>query len=138
MTKPAPRVRYSRQRQLVWDYMKGADEFLTAQQVHALVTEAGATVGLATVYRNLQALEADGQLDTIYTPEGEMAYRHCSSGHHHHLICRRCSTAIEISGGGIEEWSQAVAAEHGFIDVEHFAEIYGLCPSCQETSNGTR
>lgn len=135
MSKPVPRVRRSRQRQLVWDLMKGSDEFLTAQQVHALLAEAGATVGLATVYRNLQALEADGQLDTIYNSDGEMAYRYCSAGHHHHLICRSCATAVEISGGDLETWSDAIAREHGFTDPDHFAEIYGICPACQDPTS---
>lgn len=126
----APRPRLTRQRQLVLDRLDNADEFLTAQQVHAALRTEGESIGLATVYRGLQWLAEAGLVDTIRTTEGEAAYRRCTPVHHHHLICRRCGRAIEVSGGQLESWSRQVAAEHGFRDVEHFVEVYGICSAC--------
>jgi Fur family ferric uptake transcriptional regulator len=129
-TDPVPRPRLTRQRQLVADHLDGSDEFLTAQQVHAALRADGESIGLATVYRNLTWLAEADMLDAIRNPEGEMAYRRCSPAHHHHLICRRCGRAVEVAGDILEQWSQRVAAEHGFIEPEHFVEIYGICSEC--------
>lgn len=70
--------------------------FLTAQQVHDQLRNRGDQVGLATVYRNLQTMAEDGELDAIRAEDGEMTYRRCSSAHHHHLVCRNCGKAVEI------------------------------------------
>lgn len=125
-----PRPRLTRQRQLVFDHLVDSDEFRTAQQVHAELRTDGETIGLATVYRGLQWLVEAGLVDTIRNPDGEATYRRCSPAHHHHLICRRCGRAVEVAGDTLEEWSQQVAAEHGFREPEHFVEVYGICSAC--------
>lgn len=125
-----PRPRLTRQRQLVFDHLVDSDEFRTAQQVHAELRTDGETIGLATVYRALQWLTEAGLIDTLRTPEGEVAYRRCSPAHHHHLICRRCGRTVEVAGDELETWSQKVAAENGFREPEHFVEVYGICSSC--------
>lgn len=130
MSTGAPRPRITRQRQLVLDHMDSADEFRSAQQVHAALLAHGESIGLATVYRSLQWLVDAGMIDTIRTTEGEAAYRRCSPAHHHHLICRRCGRAVEVAGDALEQWSQQVAAEHGFQEPEHFVEVYGTCSEC--------
>jgi Fur family ferric uptake transcriptional regulator len=30
----------------------------------------------------------------------------------------------------VERWADRVAAEAGFVDVDHTVEIFGLCPGC--------
>jgi len=47
----------------------GCDEFRSAQEIHAALGGSGTRVGLATVYRNLQAMVADGEVDVIRTAE---------------------------------------------------------------------
>lgn len=128
-TEPT-RPRITKQRQLVLDHMIATREFLTAQQVHAELRSNGESIGLATVYRALQGLAKAQLVDSIRTAEGETAYRRCSDMHHHHLICRECGRTVEIVGDELESWAQRVAAEHGFTEPEHFAEIYGLCSRC--------
>jgi len=34
----------------------------------------------------------------------------------------------------VEAWAATIAAEHGFTDVTHDVELYGLCASCGATS----
>ena len=71
-----------------------------------------------------------GDVDVIRNGDGEAAYRRCSTGHHHHLVCRSCGRAVEVSGPAVEHWANAVAAEHGFRDVSHDLEIFGTCSNC--------
>ena len=71
-----------------------------------------------------------GELDVLRNADGEAAYRRCSTGHHHHLVCRSCGRTVEVSGPAVETWANAVAAEHGFRDVSHDLEIFGTCGDC--------
>lgn len=129
-----PRPRNTRQRRLISEQLAARSEFRTAQQVHAELAETDETPSLATTYRVLASLAETGEADTWRTPDGELAYRHCSPGHHHHLICRNCGLTIEISGGPAEAWVASVASQHGFTQPDHRVEIFGLCSACSHTS----
>ena len=122
--------RPTRQRAAIAHALEGCDEFRSAQEIHAALTGSGTRVGLATVYRNLQAMAADGEVDVIRTPEGEAVYRSCSTHHHHHVVCRSCGLAVEVTGDAVERWADAVAAQHGFTQVRHTVEMDGLCADC--------
>ncbi len=107
-----------------------ANDFLSAQELHAQLRDAGRSVGLSTVYRAVQALAAAGEVDVLVSGDGEARYRSCSRGHHHHLVCRRCGRTVEVRNPSVEAWADRVAAEHGYIDVSHTLEVFGICPTC--------
>ena len=87
-------------------------------------------MGLATVYRALQAMADSGQVDALRT-EGEILYRQCRrTVHHHHLVCRNCGLTVEFQGDVVERWAAELAAANGFVQVEHRLEFFGLCPAC--------
>ncbi|HWV26928.1 MAG TPA: Fur family transcriptional regulator [Aeromicrobium sp.] len=122
--------RSTRQRRAVAAILAELDGFASAQEIHDALRRRGESVGLSTVYRNLQALAEASEVDALRNDEGETLYRQCSSGHHHHLVCRSCSRTVEVEGPTVERWADAVAAEHGFRDVEHTLEIFGTCADC--------
>jgi Fur family ferric uptake transcriptional regulator len=122
--------RNTRQRGAVTALLAEVDDFATAQELHAKLRERGERVGLTTVYRALQALADANEIDVMRLPTGEQLFRRCSSGHHHHLVCRSCGRTVEVAGPAVESWATRVAAEHGYADVSHTLEIFGTCPSC--------
>lgn len=122
--------RRTRQRAAVDRILGEAADFRTAQQIHDELRHAGERVGLTTVYRALQTMADTGELDAIRTADGEMSYRRCSGGHHHHLVCRSCGRTVEVTGPTVEKWANAIAAENGFRDVNHELEIFGTCSNC--------
>ncbi|MCI2240132.1 transcriptional repressor [Paenibacillus sp. TRM 82003] len=126
-----PARRSTRQRSAVSALLDEADAFLSAQELHARLRERGESIGLATVYRALQALAEDGDVDVLRTDEGgEAVYRRCSTGHHHHLVCRSCGRTVEVEGPTVESWARRVGAAHGFTQVEHVVEVFGVCAEC--------
>jgi Fur family ferric uptake transcriptional regulator len=130
LTTPTPR-RETRQRSAVRAALENVGEFQSAQQLHARLRTGGDGVGLATVYRTLQHLADDGEVDVLRTGEGEAVYRRCSTArHHHHLVCRRCGRAVELDAVAVERWAGRIGEEHGFSDVEHVVEIFGTCADC--------
>ncbi len=125
-----PAVRSTRQRAAVSALLDELDGFRSAQEVHDLLRHRGERVGLTTVYRTLQVLADAGEVDVLRTGDGEVTYRRCSQGHHHHLVCRVCGRTVEVDGPAVERWARSVAAEHGFVDVSHTLEIFGTCADC--------
>jgi len=122
--------RNTRPRRVLGESLASGSEFRSAQDIHQALRASGEKVGLATVYRSLQAMAANNEVDAVRSESGEVVYRRCSPTHHHHLVCRTCGHTIEVAGPGVERWTKAVAAEHGFEDVSHTIEIFGICPDC--------
>ncbi|WP_170323991.1 Fur family transcriptional regulator [Cryptosporangium phraense] len=122
--------RTTRQRTAVMALLSEVEEFRSAQELHELLRHRGESVGLTTVYRTLQALADAEEIDVMRPPGGEHLYRRCSSGHHHHLVCRVCGRTVEVAGPTVESWANKIAAEHGFADVSHTLEIFGTCAEC--------
>jgi Fur family ferric uptake transcriptional regulator len=122
--------RSTRQRAAVSAALDAVSDFRSAQELHDLLKQRGENVGLTTVYRTLQTLAEQGEVDVLRTGDGESVYRRCSRGHHHHLVCRKCGRAVEVEGPAVERWADKVAAEHGYVEVSHTVEIFGLCPTC--------
>lgn len=130
MAATAPQARTTRQRAAVAAVLDELDEFRSAQDLHAMLRQRGEGIGLSTVYRTLQALSDAGEIDVLRTRDGESVYRRCSSGHHHHLVCRSCGRTVEVEGPAVERWAVRVAIEHGFTDITHTLEVFGTCSSC--------
>jgi Fur family ferric uptake transcriptional regulator len=125
--------RVTRQRTAVAEALIALDDFRSAQQLHEYLRAHGDSIGLATVYRTLQALAEAGQVDVLQTADGESLYRRCERReHHHHLVCRSCGATVEIDGPNVESWASQVGAAHGFTDVEHTIELFGTCQACRE------
>jgi Fur family ferric uptake transcriptional regulator len=125
-----PHRRETRQRAAVARALDHVDEFVSAQELHTRLRESGDGVGLATVYRTLQHLAEDGEVDVLRISENESVYRRCSLGHHHHLVCRGCHRTIEVDSVATERWAHRIAAENGFVDVDHVVEVFGTCADC--------
>jgi len=127
----APTVpRSTRQRTAIAEVLDEVDDFRSAQELHDLLRQRGASVGLATVYRTLQGLADAGEVDAVRSPDGGTAYRRCSPRHHHHLVCRECGRTVEIEEPAVEAWAERIGREHGFGDVTHTLEIIGTCSDC--------
>lgn len=122
--------RNTKQREEVWQVLERTPGFVSAQVLHQELHRSGSTIGLATVYRALNALAEEGTIDALAI-EGENLYRACSPGHHHHLICRVCGVAKEITAHPVEAWAKEVAAESGYSEPQHVVDIFGTCASCQ-------
>ncbi|WP_353953444.1 transcriptional repressor [Knoellia sp. S7-12] len=122
--------RPTRQRAALAELMAATPEFVSAQELHSKLQSRGDSVGLATVYRNLQAMAADGDVDVVRTDDGECVYRSCATdAHHHHLVCRECGRTVEVEGPAVEKWATEVASRNGFTDVTHTIELFGTCTS---------
>ena len=125
-------VRSTKQRNSVIEILKENAGFISAQALHVILRNSGSSVGLSTVYRTMTSMLKSGEVDVVLREDGEALYRLCSTGHHHHLVCRVCGTAIEIQAEFVEAWAHDISNAHGFSDIDHTVEIVGTCKRCNK------
>ncbi len=131
-------LRPTRQRTAVAEALARSGRPVTAQALHARLTRSRPGPGLATVYRTVQALAEAGLARTFPAGDGELAYKLCDPGHHHHLICEGCGLVIEIPSCEVEPWAARAARRRGFALSSHQAEVFGLCADCSGQARGRR
>ncbi|MDQ3659562.1 MAG: transcriptional repressor [Actinomycetota bacterium] len=125
----------TRQRAALARMMDDLESFLSAQEIHARLRESGAAVGLTTVYRNLQTMAERGEVDVVRRGDGEALFRKCETReHHHHIICRSCGFSVEIENDDVERWALRAARRHGYTEVTHDLELFGVCETCSADS----
>lgn len=104
--------------------------FASTKEIYQLLLKSGESIGLTTIYRALQSLVSEKVVDQLRREDGEAIFRLCGNSHHHHLVCKKCGKTVEIEGSAIEKWTKNMAAEHGFRELSHTAEIFGICSKC--------
>jgi Fur family ferric uptake transcriptional regulator len=89
---------------------------------------------LATVYRSMHLLESMGMVKRFEFGDGVARFellKEGDSGHHHHLVCTRCSGVVEIEECIMEQMEAKLAERNGYKGVTHKLEFFGVCPKCQ-------
>ena len=125
--------RTTAQKTAIHNQLRQTQDFISAQELHKQLQEQGIRIGLATVYRQLNALAASGHADTLRMG-GEQLFRDCaerSPEHHHHLVCEQCGKTVDIEPPE-EQWFTQVAQHHGFKVRTHVIEIFGICQECAQ------
>jgi Fur family ferric uptake transcriptional regulator len=118
------------QKTAVKEALNASTGFVSAQELYQALVLQGQKIGLTTVYRALTDLVQVGEADSLASAEGETKYRNCTTDHHHHLICRKCGRAVEFELAGFEAAADQLARSHGFKDVSHSIELFGICGDC--------
>ncbi|MFT4013611.1 MAG: Fur family transcriptional regulator [Paracoccus sp. (in: a-proteobacteria)] len=117
-------VRITRQRAALLRVLASSDDHPDATLLHRRATKAGAGVSLATVYRTLSALEAQGVILKLEF-EGEAARFEPADGRHHdHMIDIETGEVMEFVNDRIERLQAEIAAEMGYEIVRHRLELY--------------
>jgi Fur family ferric uptake transcriptional regulator len=125
-------LRETPQRLLVLYALANEPHDATAQELYERLRAGGSPIGLATVYRTLASLSESGAVDTFAHRRGELCFRLCSTGaHHHHLLCSGCHKVVEISDCDLDGWVNEIAAAHGFAAERHELEVTGVCSACR-------
>ncbi len=107
---------------------------LSAEDVLNLGRERVERLNLATVYRNLRIMVAEGILRRLNHPELGPLYERTDISHHHHFHCRRCDRIYELAGCALDVSGSTPA---GFRTDEHEVFLYGVCAACSCESAGS-
>lgn len=109
-----------------------------ADTVLKAVREGYGAVSMQTVYDALHAMTAHGIIRRI-EPAGQSAlYERRIGDNHHHLVCRRCATIVDIPCAVGETPCLTAAHESdlsaGFEIDEAEVTYWGVCAECRATT----
>ncbi|HXH71729.1 MAG TPA: transcriptional repressor [Mariprofundaceae bacterium] len=127
-------VKLTAQRQAILDLINRSNRHWDAEEVARSLADAGQSIGIATVYRGLAALENEGLISSIQLTD-KKRYERADKAHHDHLICTICGRIEEFSHATIEALQLAAARDKGFEITGHQLVIFGLCPDCRKEKN---
>ncbi len=116
-------------RRTILETFLGFGGHVTAEALTTQVQAAQPDVHESTVYRFLDELERLGVVDHVHLGHGPAVY-HLSSDAHHHLVCERCGTVVEVPDEVFAGLRTRLHADFGFsLQPRHFA-VTGRCAAC--------
>ena len=122
--------RMTRQRRAVVAHFARLRRYVTPQALHDSLGNRRPAIGLATIYRTLEALEQVGAATRVPGQHGEHAYLFCPIAHHHHAVCVKCGEVDDVPCGAAERFARTLAQRMRFQVTQHRLEFYGLCRRC--------
>ena len=124
--------RLTPQRLIVLSIVAEGDGHMGVDEIFQRAKEAYPYMDLATVYRTLHLFRNLGVVTEVAI--GDRLHYELTDPHggHHHMVCRVCNGAFNLSPHYLEEFRNTLSNEFGFEpDLEHFA-ISGVCALCRE------
>jgi Fur family transcriptional regulator, ferric uptake regulator len=123
--------RLTPQRQLIVDALQDSEGHISAEEIHDQVKAKYPHVNISTVYRTLELLKSLGLVTETDFGGGRFRYHPADKGHHHHLICEQCNSAIDIDEAAFSQLKRTLFKDYGFkANLNHFA-IFGRCAKCR-------
>ena len=127
-TCKAAGLKVTHQRTAVYSMLAATETHPSPEEVYTAIRESLPSISLATVYKILDLFHKRGFLRKVST-ENQVARYDANVGQHHHMICNKCGTIMDVSSNGMEV-SPEVKAQ-GF-QVDHYDIVfYGRCASCR-------
>ncbi len=119
--------RNTRQRAAIRGAIAQAERPLLPQEVLDAAQQQVPGLGIATVYRNLKALVADGELNPVMLPGENPRFELAGHQHHHHFQCLQCQRVFDVHAcpGDLSRM-----APPGFSVEAHDLTLYGRCKDC--------
>lgn len=102
---------------------------ISAQDLYIELRNREQDMGLATVYRSLEALKLQGEVQVRTLANGESVYSPIKSDRHH-LTCVNCGTSIAIDECPVHDLEKQLEKSHTFKVYYHTLEFFGLCQKC--------
>lgn len=123
-------IRITPQREMIVEAIAGSDRHLTADEIYEDVRTRTRAMNVATVYRTLDLLVAQGMVSRIDVGHDRVLYATDGHGPHIHLVCRRCGREKEAESRLATSLARRLRADHGFeADLRHIS-LSGVCADC--------
>ena len=119
-------------RQAILNLLRAHPHPLTSREIFAALPRG--LCNLATVYRAMHLMEEMKMIKRFDFGDGVARFElvgEGDDGHHHHLVCTKCSGVVEIDECFPAEIEKRIAAQNRFKAVSHKLEFFGICPACQ-------
>lgn len=120
----------TRNQDRILNLLRQLDQEVSAQDLYIKLRSHDQAMGLATVYRSLEALKLSGVVQARTLANGESLYSLIQEDQHH-LTCLQCGTSIPIDDCPVHELEAKLRQSQHFEVYYHTLEFFGLCAPCQ-------
>ena len=125
----------TRQQKAVLSCIESVHGGASAAELAELLHARGDSVGLTTVYRQLEKLHEQGLVHKIVTDDGTR-YQFCDRRHHGNdcflIKCEQCGCVEHVDCAHLGELYGHLAQEHHFRINPRRTLFYGLCQDCAQ------
>ena len=121
-------------RDAVIEYLSRQDCATSAQEIHRSLEAEGRAIGIASVYRSLEALQNLQLVQRFDAGHGEGLYEPLAPGgeHHHHVVCDECERIMPFEDPALERVIDKLAERVPYAIAGHDVVLHGRCPECQK------
>lgn len=123
------KTRRTRSQERILTQLKQLKRAVSAQELYLKLRENEQSIGLATVYRGLDALKREGLVHVRTLPSGESMYSSMQQDEHH-LTCVECGVSIPLEECPVHHLESLLQQSHNFKIYYHTLEFFGLCENC--------
>ncbi|MBR4030708.1 MAG: transcriptional repressor [Clostridia bacterium] len=123
----------TKQKDAILNYLNEQKErYVTAKELLEHLKAKNIEIGLTTIYRHLEKLEAKG-LVRKYHLDGELSacYKACAEQENFLLKCEDCGDMVEFKCPDLEHLYTHFNDEHHFAINPHKTVFYGKCGKCK-------
>ncbi|PAX57184.1 Fur family transcriptional regulator [Brunnivagina elsteri] len=120
----------TRSQERILNLLKTTKQGTSAQDIYVELRNRNQSMGLATVYRSLEALKLEGLVQMRTLANGEAVYS-LAQQDKHHLTCLQCGMSIPVNQCPAHALELELQATHKFKIFYHTLEFFGLCTQCQ-------
>jgi len=113
----------------IMEVLQSLKHSISAQDLYVELRNREQEMGLATVYRSLEALKMRGELQVRTLGNGESEYSLIKSDRHH-LTCVNCGVSIPIDECPVHDLEKQLEKSHTFKVYYHTLEFFGMCQQC--------
>lgn len=125
------KLRYSHQREKIYEYLSNTKEHPNAEQIYNDLKPSMPNLSLGTVYRNLKLLQNLGKIHTIPTIDGIERYD-AEINNHVHFVCEKCGKIYDIMDVNFEKLINLLDLKPDFIPTKIELKINGICHQCKK------
>jgi Fur family transcriptional regulator, ferric uptake regulator len=123
------RVQRTRSQERILNLLISLNRGVSAQDIYVELRNRDQSMGLATVYRSLEALKLEGSVQVRTLSNGESLYSSVQRDQHH-LTCLNCGASIAIDECPVHQLESELEGSHQFKIYYHTLEFFGLCDRC--------
>ena len=120
--------KHSKQRDMILEYLKGTKSHPTPEHIFDALRLSHAEIGIATVYRNLKALQDQGLVKKLNVGEGADRYD-ADTSNHYHFLCDCCGEVSDIYKDDLEI---SFKKNNQMTIKNHELYVYGRCAGCNK------
>ena len=118
-------LRYTSQRQAVWDEIKKSEEHRDAEDIYLQLKSNNHNVSRATVYRTIDVLVKNHMVRKMDLGDGRNLFEpRIDDEHHDHMICLDTGKIIEFFDEELEDLQDKIAEKHGYKVVRHVHQLF--------------